>query len=175
MFVIARIFAKDILKEIRSRLGFLLDVGLGYLSLGRPSRTLSGGESQRIRLATQIGSKLQGITYILDEPSIGLHQRDNQQLIGALKNLRDIGNSVLVVEHDKDIMLAADYLIDIGPRAGIHGGNIVAQGTPEEVCNTNTETAGYLKNEKKIDIPEGTPMKDACAKLGVKPKYSCKR
>ena len=146
--------AKDILKEIRSRLGFLLDVGLGYLSLGRPSRTLSGGESQRIRLATQIGSKLQGITYILDEPSIGLHQRDNQQLIGALKNLRDIGNSVLVVEHDKDIMLAADYLIDIGPKAGIHGGNIVAQGTPEEVCNTNTETAGYLKNEKKIDVPE---------------------
>lgn len=146
--------AKDILKEIRSRLGFLLDVGLGYLSLGRPSRTLSGGESQRIRLATQIGSQLQGITYILDEPSIGLHQRDNQQLIGALKNLRDIGNSVLVVEHDKDIMLAADYLIDIGPRAGIHGGNIVAQGTPEEVCNTNTETAGYLKNEKKIDVPE---------------------
>jgi len=146
--------AKDILKEIRSRLGFLLDVGLGYLSLGRPSRTLSGGESQRIRLATQIGSQLQGITYILDEPSIGLHQRDNQQLIGALKNLRDIGNSVLVVEHDKDIMLAADYLIDIGPRAGIHGGNIVAQGTPEEVFNTNTETAGYLKNEKKIDIPE---------------------
>ncbi len=146
--------AKDILKEIRSRLGFLLDVGLGYLSLGRPSRTLSGGESQRIRLATQIGSQLQGITYILDEPSIGLHQRDNQQLIGALKNLRDIGNSVLVVEHDKDIMLAADYLIDIGPKAGIHGGNIVAQGTPEEVCNTNTETAGYLKNEKTIDIPE---------------------
>ena len=146
--------AKDILKEIRSRLGFLLDVGLGYLSLGRPSRTLSGGESQRIRLATQIGSQLQGITYILDEPSIGLHQRDNQQLIGALKNLRDIGNSVLVVEHDKDIMLAADYLIDIGPRAGIHGGNIVAQGTPEEVCNTNSETAGYLKNEKKIDVPE---------------------
>jgi excinuclease ABC subunit A len=146
--------AKDILKEIRSRLGFLLDVGLGYLSLGRPSRTLSGGESQRIRLATQIGSQLQGITYILDEPSIGLHQRDNQQLIGALKNLRDIGNSVLVVEHDKDIMLAADYLIDIGPKAGIHGGNIVAQGTPEEVCKTNTETAGYLKNEKKIDIPE---------------------
>lgn len=146
--------AKDILKEIRSRLGFLLDVGLGYLSLGRPTRTLSGGESQRIRLATQIGSQLQGITYILDEPSIGLHQRDNQQLIGALQNLRDIGNSVLVVEHDKDIMLAADYLIDIGPRAGIHGGRIVAQGTPVEVCNTNSETAGYLKNEKKIDIPK---------------------
>lgn len=147
------LIAKDILKEIRSRLGFLLDVGLGYLSLGRPTRTLSGGESQRIRLATQIGSQLQGITYILDEPSIGLHQRDNQQLIGALQNLRDIGNSVLVVEHDKDIMMAADYLIDIGPGAGIHGGRIVAQGTPTEVCQSNSDTARYLNNEKKIDVP----------------------
>ncbi len=147
------LIAKDILKEIRSRLGFLLDVGLGYLSLGRPTRTLSGGESQRIRLATQIGSQLQGITYILDEPSIGLHQRDNQQLIGALQNLRDIGNSVLVVEHDKDIMLAADHLIDIGPGAGIHGGRIVAQGTPTEVCESNSETAGYLNNEKTIEVP----------------------
>ncbi len=110
------------------RLQFLLDVGLTYLSINRPSRTLSGGESQRIRLATQIGSQLQGITYILDEPSIGLHQRDNQRLISALKNLRNIGNSVLVVEHDKDIMMAADYLIDIGPKAGFHGGRIVAQG-----------------------------------------------
>src|SRR4030095_6774628 len=124
------IIAKDILKEIRERLQFLLDVGLTYLSLGRPSRTLSGGESQRIRLATQIGSQLQGITYILDEPSIGLHQRDNQRLITALQNLRDIGNSVLVVEHDKDIMLASDYLIDIGPGAGKHGGQIVTEGTP---------------------------------------------
>ena len=124
------IIAKDILKEIRERLQFLLDVGLTYLTLDRPSRTLSGGESQRIRLATQIGSQLQGITYILDEPSIGLHQRDNQRLIHALKNLRDIGNSVLVVEHDKDIMLAADYLVDIGPMAGLHGGRIVAQGRP---------------------------------------------
>ncbi len=106
--------AKDVLKEIRERLGFLLDVGLTYLTLNRASRTLSGGESQRIRLATQIGSPVAGITYVLDEPSIGLHQRDNQRLITALKNLRDIGNSVLVVEHDKDIMLAADYLIDIG-------------------------------------------------------------
>ena len=110
--------AKDVLKEIRERLQFLLDVGLTYLTLNRPSRTLSGGESQRIRLATQIGSQLQGITYILDEPSIGLHQRDNQRLIDALQNLRDIGNSVLVVEHDKDIMLAADHLVDIGPKAG---------------------------------------------------------
>ena len=147
------LIAKDILKEIRSRLGFLLDVGLGYLSLNRPTRSLSGGESQRIRLATQIGSQLQGITYILDEPSIGLHQRDNQQLIGALQNLRDIGNSVLVVEHDKDIMLAADYLIDVGPRAGIHGGRIVAQGTPKEVCNSNSDTALYLNNKKKVELP----------------------
>ena len=120
------IIARDILKEIKERIQFLLDVGLTYLSLSRPSKSLSGGESQRIRLATQIGSQLQGITYILDEPSIGLHQRDNHQLIKALKNLRDIGNSVLVVEHDKDIMLAADYLIDIGPKAGKHVGNVVA-------------------------------------------------
>ena len=119
------------LKEIRERLQFLLDVGLTYLTLYRPSKSLSGGEYQRIRLATQIGSQLQGITYILDEPSIGLHQRDNQRLITALRNLRDIGNSVLVVEHDKDIMLAADYLIDIGPKAGLHGGKIVSQVTPE--------------------------------------------
>ena len=146
--------AKDILKEIRSRLLFLLDVGLGYLSLSRPSRSLSGGESQRIRLATQIGSQLQGITYILDEPSIGLHQRDNQRLIKALQNLRDIGNSVLVVEHDKDIMMASDHLIDVGPRAGIHGGTIVAQGTPQEVCNSNSETALYLNNRKKIELPK---------------------
>ena len=147
------LIAKDILKEIRSRLGFLLNVGLGYLSMDRPTRTLSGGESQRIRLATQIGSQLQGITYILDEPSIGLHQRDNQQLIGALQNLRDIGNSVLVVEHDKDIMLAADHLIDVGPKAGIHGGKIVAEGTPDEVCKSPSETAQYLNNKKKIDVP----------------------
>src|SRR4029077_7105136 len=129
---------KDVLKEIRERLQFLLDVGLTYLSLNRPSKTLSGGESQRIRLATQIGSQLQGITYILDEPSIGLHQRDNHRLIVALKNLRDIGNSVLVVEHDKDIMLAADHLIDVGPKAGFHGGRIMAQGTPHEVLKLDT-------------------------------------
>ena len=146
--------AKDILKEIRERLSFLLNVGLSYLTLYRPSRSLSGGEYQRIRLATQIGSQLQGITYILDEPSIGLHQRDNQKLITALHNLRDIGNSILVVEHDKDIMLAADYLIDIGPRAGLYGGDIVSAGTPAEVLKSDSETAQYLSGKKKIAIPE---------------------
>lgn len=145
--------AKDVLKEIRERLQFLLNVGLTYLSLDRPSKTLSGGESQRIRLATQIGSQLQGITYILDEPSIGLHQRDNHRLIDALKNLRDIGNSVIVVEHDKDIMLASDYLIDIGPKAGYYGGRIVAQGTPKEILKMDTLTAGYLNGHLKIAIP----------------------
>src|SRR4029077_8097728 len=130
--------AKDVVKEIRERLQFLLNVGLTYLTLSRPSKTLSGGESQRIRLATQIGSQLQGITYILDEPSIGLHQRDNHRLIDALKNLRDIGNSVLVVEHDKDIMLASDHLVDIGPRAGRHGGSIVAQGDPSQLLKLDT-------------------------------------
>lgn len=149
-----QVIAKDILKEIRDRLSFLLDVGLHYLTLNRPTRTLSGGESQRIRLATQIGSQLTGITYILDEPSIGLHQRDNHRLIHALKNLRDGGNSVLVVEHDKDIMLAADHLIDIGPAAGIHGGQIVSQGTPKEVTKTHTKTAGYLNKELEIRVPE---------------------
>lgn len=145
--------AKDILKEIRDRLGFLLEVGLHYLMLNRPSKTLSGGESQRIRLATQIGSKLVGITYILDEPSIGLHQRDNQQLIQALQNLRDGGNSVLVVEHDKDIMLAADYVFDIGPAAGVHGGRIVSQGTPEEILASNSITARYLNHKASIAVP----------------------
>lgn len=148
------VIAKDILKEIRERLQFLLDVGLTYLTLNRPSRTLSGGESQRIRLATQIGSQLQGITYILDEPSIGLHQRDNHRLITALQNLRDIGNSVLVVEHDKDIMLAADYLIDIGPKAGRFGGSIVAQGTPQDVLKSGSETAGYLNGTKGLEVPK---------------------
>ncbi len=145
--------AKDILKEIRDRLQFLLDVGLTYLTLNRPSKSLSGGEYQRIRLATQIGSQLQGITYILDEPSIGLHQRDNQRLITALQNLRDIGNTVLVVEHDKDIMLAADHLVDIGPKAGIHGGRIVAQGTPKDVLQSGSETSMYLSGQKKIAVP----------------------
>jgi excinuclease ABC subunit A len=148
------IIARDILKEIRERIQFLLDVGLNYLSLSRPSKSLSGGEAQRIRLATQIGSQLQGITYILDEPSIGLHQRDNHQLIGALKNLRDIGNSVLVVEHDKDIMLAADYLIDIGPKAGKLGGNVVASGIPKDLLKLNTVTSRYLNGNLKIKVPE---------------------
>lgn len=147
------IIANDILKEIRERVQFLLDVGLTYLTLNRPSRSLSGGESQRIRLATQIGSQLQGITYILDEPSIGLHQRDNQQLIHALKNLRNIGNSILVVEHDKDIMMAADHLVDIGPKAGKFGGHIVSAGTPAEVLQSNSETAQYLSGKKSIAIP----------------------
>src|SRR5436190_2473610 len=146
--------AKDVLKEIRERLQFLLDVGLTYLTLNRASKSLSGGESQRIRLATQIGSQLQGITYILDEPSIGLHQRDNHRLIDALKNLRDIGNSVLVVEHDKDIMLSADHLIDIGPKAGFHGGKIVAQGIPSEMLKLDTLTASYLNGHHKIAVPE---------------------
>ena len=145
--------AKDVLKEIRERLQFLLDVGLTYLTLNRASKTLSGGESQRIRLATQIGSQLQGITYILDEPSIGLHQRDNHRLIDALKNLRDIGNSVLVVEHDKDIMLAADHLIDIGPKAGFHGGRIVAQGDPGQMLTLDTLTASYLNGQHRIGVP----------------------
>lgn len=145
--------AKDILKEIRDRLHFLLDVGLHYLTIDRPTRTLSGGESQRIRLATQIGSQLTGITYILDEPSIGLHQRDNQRLIKALKNLRDGGNSVLVVEHDKDIMLASDHLIDIGPAAGMHGGRIVSAGTPGDILLQDTTTSKYLNHTLQIEVP----------------------
>lgn len=149
-----RTIAKDVLKEIRERLQFLLDVGLTYLTLNRTSKTLSGGESQRIRLATQIGSQLQGITYILDEPSIGLHQRDNHRLIQALKNLRDIGNSVLVVEHDKDIMLAADHLIDIGPKAGFHGGRIVAEGDPKHLLKLDTLTSGYLNGRHSIAVPK---------------------
>jgi excinuclease ABC subunit A len=149
-----KLIGKEIIKEIRERLQFLLDVGLTYLTLDRPTRTLSGGESQRIRLATQIGSQLQGITYVLDEPSIGLHQRDNHRLITALKNLRDIGNSVLVVEHDKDIMLAADHLIDIGPKAGFHGGRVMAQGKPGDVLKAGTLTAQFLNGERGIAVPE---------------------
>lgn len=147
------IIAKEILKEIRSRIGFLLDVGLNYLTLDRTARTLSGGEAQRIRLATQIGSQLVNVLYILDEPSIGLHQRDNARLISALKNLRDIGNTVLVVEHDKDMILEADYVIDMGPAAGVRGGEVVAQGTPEEVKTAKTTTTDYLSGEKEIETP----------------------
>lgn len=146
--------ARDVLKEIRNRIQFLLDVGLSYLKLDRPARSLSGGESQRIRLATQIGSQLSGVTYILDEPSIGLHQRDNVQLIGALKALVKTGNSVLVVEHDKDIMIESDYIIDIGPGAGLHGGQIVAQGTPKNFLKQGSTTAKFLSNEMRIEIPK---------------------
>jgi excinuclease ABC subunit A len=146
--------ATEILKEIRSRLGFMLDVGLEYLALDRSAMTLSGGESQRIRLATQIGSQLVNVLYILDEPSIGLHQRDNHRLIESLKQLRDTGNSILVVEHDKDMMMAADHVIDMGPHAGRHGGEVVAQGTPQEILNSNSLTADYLKKIKEIAIPE---------------------
>jgi excinuclease ABC subunit A len=146
--------ARDVLKEIRLRLGFLMHVGLDYLTLNRPSRTLSGGESQRIRLATQIGSQLTGITYILDEPSIGLHQRDNLKLIEALRQLTDIGNTVLVVEHDKDIMMASDYLIDLGPGAGKYGGELVAEGEPHTFLEGHTLTSDYLVNRRRIELPE---------------------
>lgn len=148
------IIARDVLKEIRSRIGFLLDVGLDYLTLNRSSRTLSGGEAQRIRLATQIGSQLVGVLYILDEPSIGLHQRDNRRLISALRDLRDIGNTVLVVEHDKDMIMAADYVLDIGPGAGVNGGEIVARGTPEELSRSGSVTAGYLNGRLEVPVPE---------------------
>jgi excinuclease ABC subunit A len=148
------IIAKDILKELKERTHFLLEVGLGYLSLNRTTGSLSGGESQRIRLATQIGSQLMGITYILDEPSIGLHQRDNDRLIKSLKNLTEIGNTVIVVEHDKDIMLAADYIIDLGPGAGTHGGEIVAEGNPENFKKFHSVTSDYLNGIKKIEIPK---------------------
>lgn len=148
-----RIIAKDLLKEIRTRIKFILDVGLDYLALDRPAKSLSGGESQRIRLATQIGSQLSGITYILDEPSIGLHQRDNRKLITALKQLAANPNTVLVVEHDKEIMLESDYIIDIGPRAGEHGGKIVAAGKPKDFLKQGSTTAKYLSNKLQIEIP----------------------
>jgi excinuclease ABC subunit A len=149
-----KLISAEVLKEIRKRIKFLLDVGLEYLNLDRTASTLSGGESQRIRLATQIGSQLMGVLYILDEPSIGLHQRDNDKLIQSLKNLRDIGNSVLVVEHDKDMILESDFVVDIGPGAGVHGGEIVAAGIPSEVMKQNTTTADYLNGTKQIEVPQ---------------------
>ena len=149
-----RRIASEILKEIRTRLKFLLDVGLDYLSLNRSSVSLSGGESQRIRLATQIGSQLVNVLYILDEPSIGLHQRDNVRLINSLKELRDLGNSVIVVEHDKDMMLAADYVVDMGPKAGRKGGEVVFSGTPQKMLETSTMTSQYLNGEMEIEVPE---------------------
>lgn len=149
-----KIIAHEVLKEIRKRIGFLLDIGLDYLSLNRPLRTLSGGEAQRIRLATQIGTQLVGVLYILDEPSIGLHQRDNVKLIKALQSLRDLGNSVLVVEHDKDMMLEADYVIDMGPGAGRHGGHIVAAGIPQEILESGGITSKYLSGKLGLPVPE---------------------
>ena len=149
-----KIIGHEVLKEIRKRVGFLLDVGLDYLTLNRALRTLSGGEAQRIRLATQIGTQLTGVLYIMDEPSIGLHQRDNVRLINSLKSLRDLGNTVLVVEHDKDMMLASDYIVDIGPGAGRHGGNVVGAGTPEEFLKNGSSTADYLSGRQKIEIPK---------------------
>ena len=149
-----RAIAREILKEIGERLGFLCDVGLGYLSLSRPSRSLSGGESQRIRLATQVGSKLVNVLYILDEPSIGLHQRDNRRLIESLKNLRDEGNSVIVVEHDEEMMRSADWIVDMGPLAGRKGGEVVAEGTFEKILGADTLTADYLSGRRKIETPE---------------------
>lgn len=146
--------AQEIVKEIRERLGFLMDVGLGYLSLSRSSRSLSGGESQRIRLTTQIGSKLVNVLYILDEPSIGLHQRDNRRLIHTLQELRDAGNSVIVVEHDEEMMRSADYIVDVGPKAGRRGGNIVAAGTIDDIMRSDTITADYLCGRRKIEIPQ---------------------
>ena len=148
------IIASEVLKEIRKRIGFLLDIGLDYLSLNRPLRTLSGGEAQRIRLATQIGTQLVGVLYILDEPSIGLHQRDNVKLIKALQSLRDLGNSVLVVEHDKDMMLESDYVLDMGPGAGRHGGQIVTAGTPQEILKSSGVTASYLNGKLGLPIPK---------------------
>jgi len=146
------VIARELLKEIRKRIGFLLEVGLEYLNLHRPVRTLSGGESQRIRLATQIGTQLVGVLYIMDEPSIGLHQRDNERLIKALQHLRDIGNSVIVVEHDKDMILHADHVLDIGPGAGIHGGHVVASGTPQEILSSGSLTSQYLSGQKHIEM-----------------------
>mgnify|MGYP000385199585 FL=1 len=148
-----RQIGSEIFKEIRNRLSFLVDVGLDYLQLSRNSSTLSGGESQRIRLATQIGSELVNVLYILDEPSIGLHQRDNRRLIDSLKRLRDADNSVIVVEHDKDMMLEADYIVDIGPKAGRHGGEVVFQGTPKQMLGTDTATAQYLNGHRAIEVP----------------------
>ena len=145
----------QILKEIRARVGFLNEVGLDYLSLSRATGTLSGGEAQRIRLATQIGSGLVGVAYILDEPSIGLHQRDNDKLLGALMNLRDLGNTLIVVEHDEDTMRAADYIVDIGPGAGSHGGQVVACGTAEEIMqNPDSVTGAYLSGRIQIPVPK---------------------
>ncbi len=150
-----KMISEQILKEMNKRLQFLMDVGLEYLTLSRSAGTLSGGEAQRIRLATQIGSGLSGVLYILDEPSIGLHQRDNDKLLATLKKLRDLGNTLIVVEHDEDTMYAADQIIDIGPGAGVHGGNVIAQGTAEEIKLIDGSITGdYLSGRKQIEVPK---------------------
>ena len=168
--------ARQVLKEIKNRLRFLTDVGLDYITLSRSSGTLSGGEAQRIRLATQIGSSLMGVLYILDEPSIGLHQRDNARLIETLQHLRDIGNTVIVVEHDEDTMLASDYIVDIGPGAGVHGGKVVACGTPQELMKAEgTVTGDYLSGRKKIEIPaERRPVTEKCIEILDAHKHNLK-
>ena len=170
--------AHEVIKEIRARLGFLKNVGLGYLTLNRESSTLSGGEAQRIRLATQIGAGLVGVLYILDEPSIGLHQRDNDRLLATLKGLRDLGNTVLVVEHDADTIRSADYVVDLGPGAGVHGGELVAAGTlPEILANKNSLTAQYLRGELAIPIPKKrlVPRRTAAgSKCSARRKTICK-
>ena len=158
--------AKSILKEIRARLKFLSDVGLEYLTLSRSAETLSGGESQRIRLATQIGSGLSGVLYILDEPSIGLHQRDNDRLIGTLKSLRDLGNTLIVVEHDEDTIRSADWIVDVGPYAGVHGGEIVGNGTYEDIIKSpNSVTAKFLTGQEKIEVPTSRRKSDKFLKV----------
>ena len=150
-----QMIADMIFKELEKRLQFLIDVGLDYLTLSRPAGTLSGGEAQRIRLATQIGSGLTGVMYILDEPSIGLHQRDNSKLIDTMKKMRDLGNTLIVVEHDEDTMYAADQIIDIGPGPGVHGGNVIAQGTAEEIKKVDESITGrYLAGKEKIEVPK---------------------
>ena len=155
------LIAKPIIKEVKARLKFLKDVGLDYLTLSRNASTLSGGEAQRIRLATQIGSGLTGVLYILDEPSIGLHQKDNEKLIATLKHLRDLGNTLIVVEHDEDTMREADFIVDIGPKAGVHGGEIVATGSIEDIIsNENSITGDYLSGRRKIVVPKTRRIPD---------------
>lgn len=147
--------AEQIVKELNSRLQFLIDVGLEYLTLSRSAGSLSGGEAQRIRLATQIGSGLTGVLYILDEPSIGLHQRDNEKLLGSLKKMRDLGNTLIVVEHDEDTMRESDFIVDIGPGAGVHGGNIIFAGKPEDILKSEDSLTGkYLSGRLKIEVPK---------------------
>ncbi|MFK5131272.1 excinuclease ABC subunit UvrA, partial [Glaesserella parasuis] len=161
--------AEKILKEIRERLSFLVNVGLNYLSLSRSAETLSGGEAQRIRLASQIGAGLVGVMYVLDEPSIGLHQRDNERLLNTLIHLRNLGNTVIVVEHDEDAIMAADHIVDIGPGAGVHGGQIIAQGTAQEIMQNEASITGkFLSGKEKIEIPKQRTPRDESKQLVLK-------